>query len=434
MGSLMSGHFDLIVIGAGPAGIAAAVAAADCGVSVALIDDNPSAGGQIWRGQANKSADSTPATWFKRLSSSAVTVISGTRVFHIEGGTLAAEATKGMRSVSFGQLILATGARERFLPFPGWTLPNVVGAGGFQALMKTGLAVAGKRVVIAGTGPLLFAVASYARKCGAEVIGICEQTHLKNVIRFAAATALVPGKIPEMFRLLWDLRGIPHWTNCWPVAAIGRDRIERVRLVHNGRIREIECDYLACGFHLVPNLELANLLGCQVESGFVRVNEFQRTSVANVHCAGEPTGIGGLEMALVEGQIAGYAAARNERAAQKLFGKRALYARFAQELDVAFRLRSELKSIAEPHTLLCRCEDVPYDRVRRFDSWRAAKLHTRCGMGPCQGRVCGPAAEFLLGWKVDSVRPPVFPVPCASLAAISPGSPANRQRSASKLN
>lgn len=423
MDTLTPGHFDVVVIGAGPAGIAAAVAASHSGASVALIDDNPSAGGQIWRGETGKNHRSPAATWFDRLSESAVEVFRGARVFHIEGrldgGALAAETGQGILNVSYRNLILATGARERVLPFPGWTLPNVFGAGGLQALMKTGLPVAGKRVVIAGTGPLLFAVASYARKRGAKVVAICEQTDLKKMARFAAATALAPGKISEAFRLLWDLRAISHWKNCWPVAAIGKDRIERVRLAHNGRSREIECDYLACGFHLVPNLELANFIGCNIENGFVRVDEFQRTSAENVYCAGEPTGIGGLEMALVEGQIAGCSAAGNETAARTLLGQRARDARFERELNAAFRLRSELKSLAEQDTLLCRCEDVPFGLVRQFDSWRAAKLHTRCGMGPCQGRVCGSAAEFLFGWRVDSVRPPVFPVPCASLAAIS---------------
>lgn len=413
------GHFDVVVIGAGPAGIAAAVTAADRGASVALIDDNPSAGGQVWRGESGKTCKPAAAGWFNRLSKSAVRVISGARVFHVEGTALAAETDRGILSLSCGELILATGARERFLPFPGWTLPNVFGAGGLQALMKTGLPVAGKRIVIAGTGPLLFAVAAYACKCGAKVVCICEQTSVKKMARFAVATTLVPGKIPEAVRFLWDLRTIPHWTNCWPVAAIGKDRVERLRVVHDGRTREIECDYVACGFHLVPNLELANFTGCKIENGFVQVDEFQRTFVPNIYCAGEPTGIGGLEMALVEGQIAGCCAARDEGAARKLFGQRARYARFARELSLAFQLRPELKSIAEPDTLVCRCEDVTFGRVRQFDSWRAAKLHTRCGMGPCQGRVCGSAAEFLFGWSVDSVRPPVFPVPCASLAAVA---------------
>jgi D-hydroxyproline dehydrogenase subunit alpha len=417
-------HFEIVVIGGGPAGIAAAVAASKSGARVALVDDNPAVGGQIWRGEAQNGAK--PASvWFSRLRHSPVQVIPGARVFHIGDGKLAAETDRGVLDISYRELILATGARELFLPFPGWTLPNVFGAGGLQALMKTGLPVEGKRIVIAGTGPLLFAVASYAQKHGAEVLAICEQASVQKIARFALATARVPGKIRDALRFAWELRGIPHWANCWPVAAMGRDRLERVRVLRNGRLGELECDYLACGFHLIPNLELAKFAGCDIANGFVRVDDFQRTSLAHVYCAGEPTGIGGLEMALVEGQITGYSATGDEKSARELFRERARYARFAAELKTAFALRPDLKSLADRETLLCRCEDVPLGQVSRFHSWRAAKLHTRCGMGPCQGRVCGSAAAFIFGWNASSVRPPVFAVQCASLATVSSASDLN---------
>ena len=418
-------HFDVVVIGGGPAGIAAAVTASKSGATVALVDDNPGVGGQIWRGEAQTASTPDAADWFFRLRHSPVQVIAGARVFHLESGKLAAESDRGVLDVSYRDLILATGARELFLPFPGWTLPNVFGAGGLQALMKTGLPVRGKRIVIAGTGPLLFAVASYARKQGAKVLAVCEQTSFQKMARFATATARTAGKMKDALRFAWELRGIPHWTNCWPVAAIGRDDLERVRLSHNGRIRELECDYLACGFHLIPNLELPKYAGCAIANGFVQVDDFQRTSLPHIYCAGEPTSIGGLEMALVEGQIAGHAATRNENAARRLFAERAACARFAAALRSAFEFRPELKFLADPDTFICRCEDVGFERARQFGSWREAKLHTRCGMGPCQGRVCGSAAEFLFGWHIDSVRPPVFAVQCASLAMVSAASNLN---------
>jgi NADPH-dependent 2,4-dienoyl-CoA reductase/sulfur reductase-like enzyme len=316
-------------------------------------------------------------------------------------------------------LILATGARELFLPFPGWTLPNVMGAGGLQALVKSGLDIAGKRIIIAGTGPLLFAVAAYARKCGANIIGICEQTTRPRMARFGLQMMLVPGKAGEALRFAYDLRGIPHWTDCWPVAAFGNRRLESLRISRQGHISEIECDYLACGFHLIPNVELPRMCGCRLQQGFVEVNEYQQTSVLGTYCAGEPTGIGGLELALLEGEIAGYAATNWEDRAKHLFSRRARYQKVVRILKDAFPLRAELKNLAQPDTLVCRCEDVPQVRLREHGSWRAAKLHARCGMGPCQGRVCAPAAEFLFGWEIDSVRPPVFPVHCSSLAAVS---------------
>ncbi|HUJ32465.1 MAG TPA: FAD/NAD(P)-binding oxidoreductase [Candidatus Acidoferrum sp.] len=419
MDSSTHSHFDVVVVGAGPAGIAAAVTASDCGATVGLIDDNPTAGGQIWRGEAHKTERSAATPWFERLVRSSVKKIHGARAFYVDDGMLAAEIADGTRTIAYRELILATGARELFLPFPGWTLPNVFGAGGLQALMKSGLPVAGKRILIAGTGPLLLAVAAYARKCGADVLGICEQTTMRKMMRFAAGAAAIPSKVADTIRLAWALRGIPHWTNSWPLAALGNERVERVRIVRDGEGHEIKCDYLACGFHLIPNVELARLAGCQIEDGFVEVDAWQQTSVPRIYCVGEPTSIGGVEMAVVEGRIAGCAAAGHREKARPLLRAREKYARFARELKDAFALRHELKAIAEPDTLLCRCEDVPLERARAFGSWRAAKLQTRCGMGPCQGRVCGSAAEFLFGWGTDSVRPPVFPVECASLASIT---------------
>jgi NADPH-dependent 2,4-dienoyl-CoA reductase/sulfur reductase-like enzyme len=426
MDSVKHLRFDVIVVGAGPAGIAAALAAADSGKSVGLIDDNPAAGGQIWRGSQSAPRKSASSIWFNRLRKSAVQIIGGARVFHAANGELAAESDDSAIQITYGKLIIATGARELFLPFPGWTLPNVMGTGGLQALLKSGLEIAGKRVVIAGTGPLLLAVAAYARKCGAKVLGICEQTTRRRMVGFGMKMLLVRGKAPEALRFAYDLRGIPHWTDCWPVAAFGNRRVESVRISRQGLTSEIECDYLACGFHLIPNSELPRMCGCRLQQGFVQVDEYQQTSVAGTFCAGEPTGIGGLELALAEGEIAGYAATNWEDRAKHLFAKRARYQKVVSILKDAFPLRPELKNLARPDTLVCRCEDVPHVRLCEQSSWRAAKLHARCGMGPCQGRVCAPAAEFLFGWEIDSVRPPVFPVRCSSLAAIRSHSAAPR--------
>jgi len=418
MNSVKQLRFDVAVVGAGPAGIAAALAAADSGKTIGLIDDNPAAGGQIWRGAHNSAQPSASSIWFDRLNKSAVQTVRGTRVFHAAQGELTAESDDSATQISYGKLILATGARELFLPFPGWTLPNVMGAGGLQALAKSGLDISGKRIVIAGTGPLLLAVAAYARQCGAKVVAICEQTTRPLMARFALKMTLVPGKAAEAVRLAYNLRGIPHWTDCWPVAAFGNRRLESVRISRQGQTSEIECDYLACGFHLIPNIELPRMCGCRLENGFVQVDEYQQTSIAGTFCAGEPTGIGGLELALVAGEIAGYAATNWEDRARHLFSKRARYQKVVRILQDAFPLRPELKNLARPDTLVCRCEDVSHQQLREHSSWRGAKLHARCGMGPCQGRVCAPAAQFLFGWEIDSVRPPLFPVRCSSLAAI----------------
>src|SRR5271154_5205657 len=417
MDSVKHLRFDVAVVGAGPAGIAAALAAADSGCSVGLLDDNPAAGGQIWRATHDCARPSAASIWFDRLNKSAVQIVRGAHVFHAAKGELAAESDSAIQ-ISYGKLILATGARELFLPFPGWTLPNVMGAGGLQAFVKSGLDISGRRIVIAGTGPLILVVAAYARKCGAKVIGICEQTTRPKMARFALKMMLIWGKSAEAMSLAYDLRGIPHWTDCWPVAAFGNRRVESVRISRHGQTGEIECDYLACGFHLIPNVELPRMCGCRLREHFVEVDEYQRTSVPGIFCAGEPTGIGGLELALSQGEIAGYAATNGEGRARNLFAKRARYQKVVHILQDAFPLRPELKNLARPDTLVCRCEDVSLEQLREHGSWRSAKLHARCGMGPCQGRVCAPAAEFLFGWEIDYVRPPLFPVRCSSLAAI----------------
>jgi NADPH-dependent 2,4-dienoyl-CoA reductase/sulfur reductase-like enzyme len=400
--------------------MAAAGRAAECGVRVGIVDDNFRLGGQIWRGEPDDVKTTEASQWAERVRASGVTVLCGLRVVHQpEPGILLAENLDGFCELTYEKLVLATGARERFLPFPGWTLPNVMGAGGLQAMVKCGLPIRGKRVVVAGTGPLLLAVAAYLRQHGAEIPVICEQASWSNLARFSLALLGWPGKIVQGLQLKRDLAGIPLAANSWPVAAHGHQTLESITVSRAGKNENIPCDYLACGFHLVPNVELPLLLGCAVASNRVQVDDFQRTTVPSVFCAGEPTSIGGVELALIEGQIAGLSAAGRAITAKPLFGKRRKARRFARLLDRTFLMRSELRSLPLSETMVCRCEDVSYSRLRQHSSWRAAKLHTRCGMGPCQGRVCGPATQFLFKWNPDSVRPPVFPARVETLAGVA---------------
>jgi D-hydroxyproline dehydrogenase subunit alpha len=410
--------FNVLVVGAGPAGLAAAVAAAESGRSVGLVDDNPHPGGQIWRADSSHASEGPAALWLERVRKSSVKVLPGSPVVGQEGlGKLLIEQADGVAcQLAYHTLIIASGARERFLPFPGWTLPNVMGAGGLQALVKSGLPIEGKRVAIAGTGPLLMAVAAYLCKRGADVCLVAEQARLGKLLAFGFGLLAKPSKLWEAARLRRQFRSVSYRTSCWPVAAEGQEKLARVIFSNGKKTWSEPCDYLACGFGLVPNVELAGLLGCKIANGAVTVNELQETSVPGVYCAGEATGIGGLEKALAEGQIAGYAATDQGRRAVEMFGTRQRALRFAQALDQAFVLRDELKTLAKPDTLVCRCEDVPLGKMQQYRSWRDAKLQTRCGMGPCQGRVCGTAAEYLFGWNVASVRPPVFPARVGALA------------------
>ncbi len=408
--------FDVLVVGAGPAGLTAACRAAECGRKVGLLDDNPAAGGQIWRASAGK-PPAEAARWIELAQKTGVEWLAGARVFDApEPKTLAVETFEGEFHVGYNSLILATGARERFLPFPGWTLPNVMGAGGLQALAKSGLSVKGKRIVVAGSGPLLLAVASYMRKHDADVCLIAEQAEQMSILRFGMRLAFHPSKLVQAVTLQAGLLGVPYISSCWPTAAHGKEKLDSVTLHRkNGENWTEHCDYLACGFGLIPNLELATLLGCKLGTTGVEVDDNQQTSVAGVYAAGEATGIGGLDLSLVEGEIAGYSAGGSGDRAKSLHGARNSARHFAVALEEAFALRKELRDLAKPETLVCRCEDVTLERVRACRTWREAKLHTRCGMGPCQGRICGGSVEFLLGWKAESVRPPVLPARVGSM-------------------
>jgi D-hydroxyproline dehydrogenase subunit alpha len=408
---------DVLIVGGGPAGLAAAYRATQGGRRVTVVDDNQRSGGQIWRGEQRTPKSKEAASWFEKIRSAKIKFINGARVFHQPSeGTLLAETLDGVCELSYQQLILATGARELFLPFPGWTLPNVMGAGGLQALVKSGLPVEGKKVVVAGSGPLLLAVAGYLRGRGAEVVLIAEQAPWKSLIGFGLNLAKARTKVFQAFGLRRQLAGVKYVAGCWIVSAHGNDKLTSVTLLRGRTTWQVSCDYLACGFHLVPNLELPELLGCEKQEGCVRVDDFQETSISRVYCAGESTGIGGLELSLVEGEVAGYAASGNRAEARKLFAIRDKHRRFAQVLNRTFSLRDELKTLAAAETIVCRCEDVTFHRLRAHNSWREAKLHTRCGMGPCQGRICGASLEFLMDWQPDSVRPPIFPVRVESLA------------------
>lgn len=212
-----------------------------------------------------------------------------------------------------------------------------------------------------------------------------------------------------------SLRGSTFRCGWWPVSAQGIDRLQSVTMTNGTRVKTIECDMLACGFHLVPNTELQSAFGCALSEGKVQVDEWQRTSADGVFSVGESTGIGGLDLALVEGQIAGLAAvAKNDRATH-LFRKRDSLQASAHVMDRAFALRPDLRRLVQADTIVCRCEDVRWSSLQGQQAVRPARLYTRCGMGPCQGRICGAALQFLSGWKSMGTRPPIYPVRLSTL-------------------
>jgi NADPH-dependent 2,4-dienoyl-CoA reductase/sulfur reductase-like enzyme len=415
--------FDILIVGAGPAGLAAAVAASARGKSVGVVDDNPGPGGQIWRSGETGPPSREAARLFDRIRAARFETLAATQVLApLEPGLLLAESESTAIELRYKRLVVATGARELFLPFPGWTLPNVMGVGGLQAMVKSGLPIEGKRVVVAGSGPLLLAVAAYLKGRGAKVALVAEQASFSKVARFALGLWHEPRKIAQALALRTSMGRTSFEAGCWPVAAEGDNVLESVTLTEGSKTWSEPSDYLACGFGLAPNVELPAALGCATYRGVVVVDALQRTTVTDGFAAGEVTGIGGLERSLVEGEIAGLAASGDEAAARFLFPRRDRAHRFARRLERAFALREELRHLARPETIVCRCEDVTHGALVPHSSWTEAKLQTRCGMGPCQGRVCGAAAEVLYGWTRTSIRPPIFPTALGHLAGRGPGS------------
>jgi NADPH-dependent 2,4-dienoyl-CoA reductase/sulfur reductase-like enzyme len=409
-------HCEVLIVGAGPAGLAAARAAAESGLRIRVLDDNPRPGGQIWRDGPQVRLPALAREYRQRVEALPnVTLQSSCKVVALrKPGQLIYEDAAGCGTISYRQLILCCGARELLLPFPGWTLPGVTGAGGLQAQIKHGLQVAGERVAIAGSGPLLLAVADCVIRAGGEVVMVAEQAPLGRLAGFAGGLWRWPAKLRQSFSLFnRRYRASSH-----VLEAVGAQRLEAVRVIQNGRIKNIACERLACGFGLVANIELAMLLGCRIAGDAIAVDRQQKTSLPQVYAAGECTGVGGSELSLAEGAIAGYAATGNRERVAALLAQRDKWRLFAGSVARTFALGPQLAALATPETLLCRCEDVAMSQLTGQPNWSAAKLASRCGMGACQGKICATAARQLFGWPLPSPRVPLTPVRTETLASL----------------
>ncbi|WP_413759583.1 NAD(P)/FAD-dependent oxidoreductase [Streptomyces sp. MMBL 11-3] len=461
----------LAVVGAGPAGLTAALAAAARGVRVTLVDAAPDAGGQFYRQPAAALGARRPRalhhqwrTW-ERLRDALAAHVAAGRVTHLadhhvwcvegESGAFRVHALRGPGQeepavVHADALLLATGGYERVLPFPGWTLPGVVTAGGAQAMLKGGLVLPGRTAVVAGTGPLLLPVAVSLAAAGTRVAALVESADPRGFARHARVLAARPDKLAEGARYAAGLarHRIGVHLRHTVVAAHGTDRLEAVTVAAldaDGRTgegggRRIPCDTLAVGHGMLPHTDLAETLGCRLDGTDVAVDDEQRTDVPGVWAAGETTGIGGAALALAEGRIAGLSvAARLDRLDSRAPDPRS-YARAAKARAGLREFFAAVDDVCAPpdrwaerigdDTLVCRCEEVPASAVREAvgelgaGDVRTVKLLTRAGMGWCQGRMCGPAVAGLAGCPPDpSRRPFARPVPLGVLAREPGGTP-----------
>jgi NADPH-dependent 2,4-dienoyl-CoA reductase/sulfur reductase-like enzyme len=393
-------EYDTAVVGAGPAGLAAAASAAGTGDRVVLLDAAALPGGQYWRHRDHLPPESG---LFRTLTGALdrVDYRPGTQVWFAEPGFRLHTRTG---EVEAGRLILATGAHDRVVPFPGWDLPGVTTAGGAQALLKGHGVLVGRRIVVAGTGPFLLPVAAGLARAGARVAGVFEAN---RPLRLAGRVP--PGKLAEAAGYAATLarHRIPFHTRASVVEAHGDGEVEAVTVARAGRRRRIACDALAVGHGFVPALELATLLGCATRLDadgnlVVMVDGTQATSVPGVWAAGEITGVGGSDLAVVEGTIAGAG-----RATAALARRRTRLRRFAAALHAAYPVPADWPDHLTDDTVVCRCEEVRHRTVRAAVSElgatdaRTVKLLTRTGMGWCQGRMCGFAVACLTGRLTD---------------------------------
>ena len=448
-----------MIIGGGPAGMSAAIAAASHGVASSIIDEAPHLGGQIYRKpHARGRTDDFP--YFQRGDELRNEVAANTNLIDVQSQTVAWGISKdgkvavgkeqhGSTIVEPECLILAPGAYEYTVPFPGWTLPGVMTPGAAQILAKTSAISIGKRVVVAGTGPLIYVVASQLLKRGINVVAVIEATKRLAWWRLPVQGWRATAVIREGLGYIKTLRkaGVPLHYGHIVTQAKGKDELESVvhapvnaNWVPNANHeKNIEADTLCVSYGLQPRNYLAQLAGCKIEfnakqGGWRAARDANmRTSQHKVFAVGDGAGIAGADTAELEGALAGLVCAQrlNKLSAHNLSKLRQPLENKLHKLSGAqaalghiTRLRPGLGQLVQDDTIVCRCEEIKWREVRKAiqhggTRFRTLKVMTRFGMGMCQARYCWPAMAEKIASHTDtpveevgpaSPRPPIRPV------------------------
>lgn len=447
---------DLIIIGAGPAGLSAAMEATGRGLSVLVLDENAAPGGRIW--QALEARDPTDAD-----EAAAIDILhqfrDGPAEFRASATVWAIEPDRmvywsqdgGAHRAQPRMILLATGATERPMPFPGWTLPGIMAVGAAQIAMKTAGLVPAGNTWIAGQGPLLMLYVVQALRAGGRIEGILD---LSDPVARRSALSRLPGALPAWRDLAKGLSwrrqiaqaGIP-WLRACNLRAEGDGALSHIAFNAAGGRRREAADLLLLHDGIIPSLQLSRALGCAHEWSSQQqcwrpvTNAWGQSSLPHVLIAGDGAGIGGAAAAATSGRIAALAAAHalgsidaatRDAVARRLFAARRRQHAVRPLLDALYAPRPLHPDDA---TLVCRCEEVTAGQIREAASLgclglNQLKAFTRCGMGPCQGRMCAPIAAQVMaqarGVAVPDIEPlrprfPTRPVTVGEVASLAEG-------------
>jgi NADPH-dependent 2,4-dienoyl-CoA reductase/sulfur reductase-like enzyme len=450
-------RIDFAIVGAGPAGMAAAALAAELGLDTLLIDEQEAPGGQIYRAVERAAADSPLGADYlagKQLAgalrASGAAYAPGTTVWHIDpDGTLSVMSGGASNAVRARRILLATGAIERPVPIPGWTLPGVMSAGAVQIMLKTGGLVPSGRALLAGQGPLLWLLAAQLIRAGSPPSLILETTPHAN---YHAAAPLLPRRLwsgrralVKGFGLIREVKraDIPIVRGVAGLRALGRDRVERV--VWNGG--DVPADLLVLHEGVIPNTQISLALQLQHRWDAAQLcwrpvaDEWGATNLSTISIAGDGGGIAGAEAAALSGRLAALDAAsfldkltpaERDRRARPIRAALRRERAIRPFLDALYRPAPSVL-VPDDDVVACRCEEVRVAQIRRAARLGApgpnqAKAFTRCGMGPCQGRICGTIVSAVmadtLGKPVGDIgtyrpRAPYKPITLGALAGLT---------------